>query len=74
MVTTSTDWMDSIAGIYATALGRQIFVLLAPSMRVLVPCPLVPFTLKINAREGFPGMEIWLPGGEKPGSITNRFW
>ena len=49
-----------------------MFELEAPSIRVLFDCPLVPFTLKIKARDGLPGTEWRFSGGVKPGSRMNR--
>ena len=44
-----------------------MFVVLAPSRRVLFELRLAPLTLNCRAREGFVGMECAFSGGENPG-------
>src|SRR5688572_1144832 len=57
LVTTLTASSDSSAGTYAATCGSQMFVVLTPSIRVLLELRLAPFTLKTSARDGFEGTE-----------------
>src|SRR5882672_7526323 len=74
LVTTLTVSSDSRAGTYAATCGSQMFVVLTPSIRMLLELRLAPLTLKTSAREGFDGTECASAGGVKPGNTRNRYW
>src|SRR5205823_6706101 len=74
LVTMLTVSRDSSAGTYAATWGSQIFVVLTPSIRMLLELRLAPLTLNTSARDGLDGTECASAGGVKPGSTRNRYW
>src|ERR671934_215438 len=74
LVTTLTVSSDSSAGTYAATCGSQTFVVLTPSIRMLLELRLAPLTFNTSAGDGLDGTECASAGGVKPGITRNKYW